>query len=204
MIVCGIDPAIRNVGIVIGEVAEIGDKPQILYSDTFSTKTQKRGDSSFHEGEYDVLCAKHLAQQLLVTLKRWKPKFISIEVGFGSRSRAAANGIGAAKGFIGAIMAMYDATYVMVDPEEAKSIVIKQADKALIMMWVRENIPFEWPGIKWKFEHQADSVVILIAGMKKYLMEQNNAVSRPIRKPKPRKRPPRKRTKTKQRRKTRS
>jgi len=195
MIICGIDPAVRNIGLVIGEVAKLGDKPQILFAETYRTKTQEKRSSTFYEGEYDVLCAHHLTGCILQAFNQWKPEFIAVEVGFGSRSRAAANGLGVAKGLIGALMAFYPTTYAIVEPEEAKAVVVKGADKTIIQAWVKENFQFPWNGKKCEFEHQADAVAILIGGMRKYLMEQKNALSKPLRRTKPEKKTRKKRRK---------
>lgn len=172
MKVLGIDPALRNLGIIEGDY---NGTLKVINAITYSTKS-KESSSGLSDGEHDALCACLLSKKVNEHINNFKPDLICAEIGSGAQSHKAASALGAMKGFIGCLMGIHDSyKWVIVTPSEAKKIVHPKADKELIMSWVLKNHKeYPWEKVKKRLEHQADAVIISLAGINKILKELKN------------------------------
>ena len=175
MRILSIDPSLRNTGVI--EALYLNDKLKILNAITHKTVSKSK-ESFLSAGEHDTLCAMHLATCITDMINANKPDLICAEIGSGAQSHSAAAALGAMKGFIGGLMSQHNKiNWVIVTPAEAKRIIRPNVDKGVIQAWVLKNYKeYTWDKIKNKFEHQADAVIIALAGIKKFKERHKNEI----------------------------
>ncbi len=163
----GIDPALRNCGIVLTEYN--GSSHEILGTNVFKTKSYNKKTSKFSSGEHDFMCSSYQFGQLKEYITLHKPELIAVEIGSGSKGHRALAALNSMKGFMGSIHYTFsEAKWILIKPSEAKKIVVDYADKDLIMAYVRKKYPdYCWPQFKNVMEHIADAVIVLEAAIKK-------------------------------------
>lgn len=165
MKVIGIDPALRNFGMVKGLIKN--NELEIIDAVTFRTKPRPK-KSEVSAGVYDVRCAAFLYSSAISFIESATPDLIIAEVGSGAQSHKAAAALGTMKGLIGALTKSHNLPWEIITPKEAKEVIRKDASKEEIGAWVLEKFPnYDWVQTKCLFEHQADAAIILAAGLLK-------------------------------------
>ncbi len=165
----GIDPALRNIGVVLTDYDELKNKHKILDAATFKTKARNKKKSKFSDGEHDFYASAAQFKALKEYIEEHDPDFIAIEIGSGSRGYRGAMGLACMKGFMGSLYICFPKKkWILVTPAEAKEIIVDYADKTLIKAYVRKKYKdYPWSRVDNQFEHQSDAVVILESALLK-------------------------------------